>query len=253
MIAPLSSTTTPTQSTLQYSRVILKIGGEALTGEKGYGLDFDEVDRLAVQIREVHETGVQIGIVVGGGNIFRGAPAEAHGVDRVTADHMGMLATVINALALQDALERHQVMTRVQTAIEITKLAESYIRRRAIRHMEKGRVVIFAAGTGSPYFSTDTAAALRATEVRAQVILKATKVDGVYDKDPMTHADAKRYTSLDYPEAIRLRLKVMDTTAFTLCMDNDIPIIVFSLKGNRHILRVLQGESIGTLVHPTKK
>jgi uridylate kinase len=237
----------------KYTRVILKIGGEALAGENGHGLDFPELDHLAEQIKEVHETGVQIGIVVGGGNIFRGAPAEAHGVDRVTADHMGMLATVINALALQDALERHQVMTRVQTAIEITKLAESYIRRRAIRHMEKSRVVIFAAGTGSPYFSTDTAAALRATEVRAQVVLKATKVDGVYDKDPMKHPDARRYESLDYGEAIRLRLKVMDTTAFTLCMDNEIPIIVFSLKGNRHIIRVLQGETIGTLVHPPKK
>ena len=238
---------------LAYQRILLKLGGEALSGEKAFGLDFDLVDRLAEQIKQVHETGVQIGIVVGGGNIFRGAPAEAHGVDRVTADHIGMLATVMNALALQDALERHGVMTRVQTAIEITKLAESYIRRRAVRHMEKGRVVIFAAGTGSPYFSTDTAAALRATEIGAQVLLKATKVDGVYDKDPMRHKDAKRYSTLDSLEAIRLRLKVMDATALTLCMDNQIPIIVFSLKGDRHIQRVIEGESIGTLVQHQEK
>src|SRR5574341_1915966 len=213
----------------KYRRVILKLSGESLMGETSYGIDPKAAFSIAEQVKEVKELGVQIAIVIGGGNIFRGISASADGFDRTTADYMGMLATVINGMALQDALEKVGVMTRLQTALEMAKIAEPYIRRRAMRHLEKGRVVIFAGGTGNPYFSTDTAAALRAMEINADAILKATKVDGVYDKDPMLHPGARKFKELTYIDVLNRNLKVMDATAISLCMDNGLPIVVFDL------------------------
>src|SRR6185295_2078363 len=233
----------------KYSRVLLKLSGEALMGSKGFGIDPEVVISIANDIREIHELGVEIGVVIGGGNIFRGLAASAQGFDRVSADHMGMLATVINALAVQDALEKLNVHTRVQSAIEMNQVAEMYIRRRAIRHLEKGRVVIFAAGTGNPYFSTDTTAALRAMEIKAKVILKATKVDGIYDADPVKVKDAKLFTDIPYIDVLTKGLAVMDTTAISLCMDNKVPIIVFNTRTKGNIRRVIMGEKIGSLVY----
>lgn len=231
---------------VKYKRIILKISGEALSGSTGYGIDFETVNLIADQIKEVKEMGVQIGVVIGGGNIWRGR--EGVGMDRTTADHMGMLATVINSLALQDALERRGVETRVQTAIEMRQIAEPYIRRRAIRHLEKGRVVIFAAGTGNPFFSTDTTASLRAAEIDAEVILLAKKVDGVYDKDPVKHKDAIKFDKLTYLDVLNRGLGVMDSTATSLCMDNNIPIIMFNLTVPGNIKNVIMGQKIGTIV-----
>ena len=229
-----------------YKRVMLKISGEALSGANGFGFDFDTISRIAKEVKEIVDMGIEVGLVVGGGNIWRGRSGE--GMDRTTADHLGMLATCINALALQDALEGIGVKTRVQTAIEMKEIAEPFIRRRAVRHLEKGRVVIFGAGSGNPYFSTDTAAALRAAEIEADVILLAKNVDGVYDKDPNKFADAKKYDTLTYMEVIEQGLQVMDTTATTLCMDNNIPILVFGLEGDGNIKRAMLGEKIGTIV-----
>ena len=230
----------------KYKRVLLKLSGEALAGESGFGLDFNVAKRIALEIKELVDMGIQVGAVVGGGNIWRGRSGE--GMDRTTADYMGMLATCINGLALQDSLEQVGVDTRVQTAIEMRQIAEPYIRRRAVRHLEKGRVVIFSAGTGNPYFSTDTTAALRAAEIEAEVILLAKKVDGVYDKDPHKYADAKKYDKLSYLEILDQGLQVMDSTATTLCMDNNIPILVFGLDEPGNIRKAVNGENIGTLV-----
>ncbi len=231
--------------TAKYKRVMLKLSGEALASEKGYGIDFDTANTIALQIKKLVEMGVEVG-AVGGGNIWRGRSGE--GMDRTTADYMGMLATCINALALQDSLEAIGVNTRVQTAIEMREIAEPYIRRRAMRHLEKGRVVIFAAGTGNPYFSTDTTAALRAAEIEAEVILLAKKVDGVYDKDPHKHEGAVKFNNLSYIEVLEKGLQVMDSTATSLCMDNQIPILVFGLDEPHNIIRAVKGENIGTLV-----
>jgi uridylate kinase len=233
----------------KYQRVLLKLSGEALMGDQGFGIDPQVVSRIASEIKDIHDLGVQVAVVIGGGNIFRGIKASAEGFDRVTADHMGMLATVINALAIQDALEKMDVYTRVQSAIEMRQVAEMYIRRRAVRHLEKRRVVIFAAGTGNPYFSTDTTAALRAMEIKADVILKATKVDGIYDADPVKFADAKLYEEITYMEVLTQGLGVMDTTAISLCMDNKVPIIVFNIRMKGNIRRVIEGEKIGSLVY----
>ncbi len=233
----------------KYKRVVLKLSGEALAGDKGFGIDPHVVDALAAQIQKVTESGLEVAIVNGGGNIWRGLSGSSKGMDRATADYMGMLATVINSLALQDALENRGVATRVQTAIEMRQVAEPYIRRKAIRHMEKERVVIFAAGTGNPYFSTDTTAALRAAEIEADAILMAKKgVDGVYDSDPRTNPDAKKFDRLNYLDVIQKKLAVMDSTAISLCMDNNIPIIVFNIDGEDNIYRVALGEEIGTVV-----
>jgi len=232
----------------KYNRIVLKLSGEALAGSQGFGIDQDIVNDIAAQIREVNTSGTQVAVVVGGGNIWRGVAGSAKGMDRATADYMGMLATVINALALQDALEKHEVETRVLSAIELRQIAETYIRRRALRHLEKGRVIIFAAGTGSPYFSTDTTAALRAAEIEADVILMAKKVDGVYDSDPMKNPDAVKYKDLSYIEVLNRGLGVMDSTATSLCMDNSIPIIVFNITESGNILKVVQGNQIGTYV-----
>lgn len=234
---------------IKYKRVLLKLSGEALMGDKGFGIDPEVVRRLATEIKDIHELGVEIAVVIGGGNIFRGLAASAKGFDRVSADHMGMLATVINSLALQDALEKIDVYTRVQSAIEMREVAEMFIRRRAIRHLEKGRVVIFAAGTGNPYFSTDTTAALRAMEIKADVILKATKVDGIYDADPVKVATAKMYSKISYIEVLTQGLGVMDSTAISLCKDNGVPIIVFNIRTRGNIRRVIEGEKIGSLVY----
>ena len=234
-----------------YRRVILKLSGEYLqSSTKGYGIDSAVTHRIAAQIKEVQRLGVQVGVVIGGGNIFRGtgATANAQGIDRTTADYMGMLATVINALALQDALEKQGCFTRVQSAIQMAELAEPYIRRRAIRHLEKGRVVIFAGGTGNPYFSTDTAAALRGMEISAQAVLKATKVDGVYSADPNKDRKAKKFTNLKYIDVLNKGLKVMDATAVTLCMDHHLPIIIFNLSRPGNIKRVILGQRIGTVI-----
>jgi uridylate kinase len=231
-----------------YKRVLLKLSGEALQGNKGYGICPDVLARVASEMKAVHSLGVEVAIVIGGGNIFRGVAASAGGMDRASADYMGMLATVINGLALQDALETAGVPTRVQTAIEMSQLAEPYIRRKAVRHLEKGRMVIFAGGTGNPYFTTDTAASLRATEIHADVILKATKVDGVYDKDPAKHADAKRFVKIGYLDVLQRDLKVMDSTAISMCRDNKLPIMVFSLEAPGNIQRAVMGEAMGTLV-----
>ncbi len=232
----------------KYQRVLLKLSGEALGGEHGVGICPAFLLAMARQIAEVRHMGVQVVVVVGGGNIFRGVSGAGQGIERATGDYMGMLATVINALALQDALEKLGVATRVQSAIAMSQVAEPFIRRRAVRHLEKDRVVIFGGGTGNPYFSTDTAAALRANEIGAQVILKATKVDGIYDSDPKTHPKARRYDRISYAEALGKRLKVMDSTAFSLCMDNKMPIIVFDLFKAHNLKRVVLGERVGTLV-----
>jgi uridylate kinase len=232
----------------KYKRVLLKMSGEALMGDKGYGIDAQTVDFLAREIRDVFSMGLQLSIVIGGGNIFRGVQASLEGIERASADYMGMLATVINALALQNALEKYHLPTRVQSAIEMRELAEPYIRRRAIRHLEKGRIVIFAAGTGNPYFTTDTAAALRAMEIGADVILKGTKVDGVYSSDPVKYPKAKKFKELTYMEVLKKGLGVMDSTAVSLCMDNDLPIVVFNLRVKGNIKRAVEGKSIGTLV-----
>jgi len=232
----------------KFNRVLLKLSGEALMGDAEYGIDPKVLDSLAEQLDAVHGVGTEIAVVVGGGNIFRGLAASAKGMDRAQADYMGMLATVMNGLALQDALERRNVFTRVMSAIEMNTVAEPYIRRRAIRHLEKGRVVIFAAGTGNPYFTTDTTAALRALEIGADCIMKATKVDGVYDADPKTHPDAVKFNELPYIEVLNRGLKVMDNTAISLCMDNDLPIIVFNMEKPGNIERALRGEPVGTIV-----
>lgn len=232
-----------------YNRVLIKLSGEALMGGNGrLGIDPTTVDQICKEISEIAHMGVQVALVIGGGNIFRGLSASARGMDRVTADYMGMLATVINALALQDYLERYDVQTRVMTAIKMEELAEPFIRRRAIRHLEKGLVVIFGAGTGNPYFTTDTAATLRAVEVEADVIFKATKVDGVYDKDPVEFPDAVKFDNLTYMDVVQKRLKVMDTTAVTLCMENKLPILVFKLKEPGNLKKVILGEKLGTKV-----
>lgn len=230
----------------KYKRIMLKLSGEALAGPQGYGIDFDVTTRIAKEIKELVDMGIEVGAVVGGGNIWRGRSGE--GMDRTTADYMGMLATCINAMALQDSLEGLGVMTRVQTAIEMKEVAEPYIRRRAMRHLEKGRVVIFAAGTGNPYFSTDTTAALRAAEIEAEVILLAKKVDGVYDKDPHKYDGAVKFEKLTYIEVLEKGLQVMDSTATSLCMDNNIPILVFALDEPGNIKRAVSGEKIGTIV-----
>ena len=231
-----------------YHRILIKLSGEALGNEQGNGICPDAIVRMARQIKSVRRLGVQLVIVVGGGNIFRGLSGSAQGIERATADHMGMLATVINALALQDALEKNGIPTRVQSAISMTRVAEPFIRRRAVRHLEKGRVVIFGGGTGNPFFSTDTAAALRANEIKAEVILKATKVDGIYDRDPLKHPKAVRFSRITYQEVLSRDLKVMDATAFTLCRDNSMPIIVFDLFKPGNLRRVVLGESVGTRV-----
>lgn len=232
----------------RYRRVLLKLSGEALGSAQGNGIDAARVSDMAEQIGEVRQLGIEVVIVIGGGNIFRGVAGSEKGIERATADYMGMLATVINALALQDALDRRGVATRVQSAITMTQVAEPFIRRRAVRHLEKGRVVIFAAGTGNPYFSTDTAAALRANEIGAEVILKATKVDGIYDSDPKKNPKAQRFSRVTYLDALQKQLKVMDSTAFSLCMDNKMPIIVFDLFKPHNLKRVVLGEEVGTLV-----
>jgi uridylate kinase len=232
----------------QYRRILLKLSGEVLTGEGGYGIDPVVIRQIAQEIKEVKNLGLEVAIVIGGGNIFRGMAASLTGMDRASADYMGMLATVMNGIALQDALEKSDVQTRVQTAIEMREIAEPYIRRRAIRHLEKGRVVIFAGGTGNPYFTTDTAASLRAMEIGADVILKATKVDGVYDQDPLLHKGSRKFEELAYLDVLKKRLKVMDATAISLCMDNRIPIVVFNLKKRGNVKRVVLGERVGTIV-----
>ncbi len=232
----------------RYRRVLLKLSGEALQGEQGYGIDPPILNTLADQMTEVVQSGVELAVVIGGGNIFRGLQGAARGMDRAHADYMGMLATMLNSLALQEAMERRDVYTRVLSAIEMKELAEPYIRRRAVRHLEKGRVVIFGAGTGNPYFTTDTAAALRAMEINADVLLKATKVDGVYDRDPAKHPDAVRYDRLSYLEVISRGLGVMDSTAISLCKENDLPIVVFNMLSPGNIMRVVQGETLGTYV-----
>ena len=231
-----------------YSRILLKLSGEALMGEQPFGIDPATATQIAREIGEVQALGVQIGVVIGGGNLFRGLAASARGMDRATADYMGMLATVINALALQDALEQIGVVTRVAAAIEMRAVAEPFIRRRAVRHLEKGRVVVFAAGTGNPYFTTDTAAALRAMEMRADVILKGTKVDGIYTADPMIDKEATRFDKISYLEVIDKGLRVMDSTAITLCMDNRLPIIIFNLRTPGNLRRTIMGEPVGSLV-----
>jgi len=232
----------------RFNRVLLKLSGEALQGDGDYGIDPAVLDFLSHQIKPVVTAGIQVSIVVGGGNIFRGLAAASKGMDRAQADYMGMLATVMNSLALQDALERHGVYTRVMSAIEMQEMAEPYIRRRAIRHIEKGRVVIFAAGTGNPYFTTDTTAALRALETNADCIMKATKVDGVYDSDPRTNPDAQRFEELTYIEVLNRGLQVMDSTAISLCMDNNLPIIIFNMQVEGNIERALSGQRVGTIV-----
>lgn len=231
-----------------YKRILLKLSGEALMGDKSYGLDPATVRFMADEIKKVFDMGVQVAVVIGGGNIFRGVEASLKGIERASADYMGMLATVINSLALQNALERIGLQTRVQSAIEMRQLAESYIRRKAMRHLEKGRIVIFAAGTGNPYFTTDTAAALRAIEIGADMIMKGTKVDGVYSADPVKDPTAKKYDTISYIDVIKQNLKVMDTTAITLCMDNSLPIVVFNIKKPDNIKNILLGRKIGTTV-----
>jgi uridylate kinase len=234
---------------LKYKRILLKLSGEALGGGMGFGIDVNEAEAIASRIKEVHDMGVDVAVVIGAGNLWRGKQGLEHGMDRSTADYMGMLATVMNAMSLMDALERQGVLTRVMSAIEMRAIAEPYIRRRAVRHLEKGRVVIFGAGTGNPFFSTDTAAALRATEVDAQVVIKATKVDGVYDSDPKKNPNAKKFDQLNYIEVLNRRLEVMDSTAITLCMENNLPILVLNLWDSNALLGALRGEAVGTLVN----
>jgi uridylate kinase len=236
-------------SPLKYHRILLKLSGEALAPRKGYGIDADRVRRIASEIQRVHGLGVQVAVVVGGGNIWRGADAAAAGMDRATADYAGMLATVMNSLAMQDAMEKLGMVTRVQTAIDMPPVAEPFIRRRAVRHLEKGRVVILAAGSGNPFFTTDTAAALRAVELNAQVLLKATKVDGVYDDDPMRNPEARKFDELSYMRALTMELKVMDSTALSLCKDNHLPIVVFDLDEAGALEALVRGGKYGTLVH----
>jgi uridylate kinase len=236
---------------LRYKRILLKISGEAMMGDKGYGIDSATVDFIAREIKEAVSMGIEIAIVIGGGNIFRGVEASVEGIERASADYMGMLATVINALALQNSLEKHGIPTRVQSAIEMKELTESYIRRKAMRHLEKGRTVIFAAGTGNPYFTTDTAAALRAMEIDAEVILKATRVDGIYSSDPLKHPAAKKYATVTYIDMLKRGLGIMDSTAVSLCMDNNLPIVVFNLRGKGNIRKIIEGKKIGTLVRGT--
>jgi len=236
------------EKTLIYKRIMLKLSGESLSSEKGYGIDVGRAEDLAARVSEVRNLGVDVGIVIGAGNIWRGKDGLEHGMDRATADYMGMMGTIMNALALMDAMERYGLVVRVQSSMEIRPVAEPYIRRRAIRHLEKGRVVIFAGGTGNPFFSTDTAAALRAMEIGADVLIKATKVDGVYDADPKRNPDAVRFDRLTYMETINRRLEVMDSTAISLCMDNDMPILVLNLWNKEDLCRALYGEPVGTLV-----
>jgi uridylate kinase len=233
---------------LKYKRILLKISGEAMMGDQAYGVDPATVDFIAREIKEAVSMGVEMAIVIGGGNIFRGVEASVKGIERASADYMGMLATVINALALQNYLEKYDIPTRVQSAIEMKELAEPYIRRKAMRHLEKGRTVIFAAGTGNPYFTTDTAASLRAMEIDAEVIIKATKVDGIYSADPMKDPSAKKYDTLTYIDVLKRGLSIMDSTAISLCMDNSLPIVVFNLRGKGNIRKILEGKKIGTLV-----
>ncbi|HEX21791.1 MAG TPA: UMP kinase [Actinobacteria bacterium] len=237
----------------QFKRVLLKLSGEALTNTDGFGIGPKVLDSIAVQLAEIKRDGIEMAIVVGGGNFFRGLAASARGMDRSTGDYIGMLATIMNSLALQEALEKQGIYTRVQSAISMQEVAEPYIRRKAIRHLEKGRLVIFAAGTGNPYFSTDTAAALRALEINAEAILKATKVDGVYDADPMLHPEAKKFSTLKYIDVLNRELKVMDSTAISLCMDNKLPIIVFNLGVEGNIKKVLMGAKIGTIVEGNRR
>ncbi|MFH1077167.1 MAG: UMP kinase [Pseudomonadota bacterium] len=232
----------------KYKRIMLKLSGEALMGDREFGINSETLEYVAQEVRSIYDLGVQVALVVGGGNIFRGIAASSYGMDRSSADHMGMLATVINSLALQDALEKQKVETRVQTAIEMREVAEPYILRRAVRHLEKGRVVVFAAGTGNPYFTTDTAAALRAQEVHAEVLFKATKVDGIYDSDPVINKDAKRMDEITYIDVLKKNLEVMDSTAVSLAMTNHLPIVVFNLKEKGNIKRAVCGEKVGTLV-----
>lgn len=234
---------------LKYKRILLKLSGEALAGEQGYGINIDVLAQVASEICEAQSLGAEIGIVIGGGNIFRGVAASTKGMDRASSDYMGMLATSINALALQDALEKRGVQTRVQSAIEMAQIAEPYIRRKAVRHLEKQRLVIFASGTGNPFFTTDTAAALRGMEINAEVLLKATNVDGTYDKDPAKHKDAVKYDVITHKDALNKGLKVMDSTALSLCMDNRLPIITFKLMEKGNIIRILKGETVGTLIN----
>lgn len=234
---------------MRYKRVLIKMSGEALVGKGKFGIDPERMTQFAGEIKEIVAAGAEIAIVIGGGNIFRGISGVASGMERVQSDYMGMLATVINALAMQDALEHQGVTTRVQSAIEIEKVCENYIRRRAIRHMEKGRVVIFAAGTGNPYFTTDTAASLRAIEVEAEVVMKATRVDGIYSADPELDANARKFEQITFADVLRNRLNVMDMTAFTLCQENELPIIVFNISEVGILKRIIEGEPIGTLVH----
>lgn len=241
-------TSPDTPSEPKYRKVLLKLSGEALQGEKGYGISAEVLETISDEIAEVNKLNIELAIVIGGGNIFRGLAGASKGIDRSTGDYMGMLATVMNALALQDSLEKKGIHTRVQTALNIEQVAEPYIRRRAVRHLEKGRVVIFAAGTGNPFFTTDTAATLRALEIGADLILKATKVDGVYDKDPLEHKDAVKFKELSYMEVLKKELKIMDATAISLCMQGNIPIIVFNLFENGNIKNVIMGKEIGTIV-----
>ena len=240
-----------TESSLKYRRVLLKLSGEALMGREDYRIDPDHIRGMARDIIEAQRAGAQIGLVIGGGNIFRGAGLAAAGMDRVTGDHMGMLATVINSLAMQDAIEQMGASARVMSAIKINEVCEDYIRRRAVRHLEKGRIAIFAAGTGNPFFTTDSAAALRATEIGAELLLKATKVDGIYDADPKKHKDARRFEHLTYDEVIQRNLQVMDTAAFALCRDNHVPLRIYDMMQPGALMRILRGEPLGTLVHGT--
>ncbi len=234
--------------TPKYKRILVKLSGEALMGDQSFGISREMIDYIAGEVRSVYDLGVQIALVIGGGNIFRGVAASSYGMDRTSADHIGMLATVINSIALQDALEKRGIQTRVQTAIEMCALAEPYILRRAIRHLEKGRAVIFAAGTGNPYFTTDTAAALRAKEIHAEVLIKATKVGGIYDADPAVDAGAKKMDNVTYLEVLKRQLKVMDSTAISLAMDNNLPVIVFNLRDKGNLRRVVYGEDVGTRI-----
>jgi len=232
----------------KYKRILLKLSGEALMGDRGYGIDPETVDYMSHEVRSVAKLGVEIAVVIGGGNIFRGVEASVEGIERASADYMGMLATVINALALQNSLERHKIPTRVQSAIEMRELAEPYIRRKAVRHLEKKRIVIFAAGTGNPYFTTDTAAALRAMEIGADVILKGTKVNGVYSADPVKNPDAKRFKNIKYIDVLKKGIAVMDSTAISLCMDNSLPIIVYNMRKKGNLKKIIEGKRIGTIV-----
>lgn len=245
----MSKTTSEKPTSVRYKRVVLKLSGEVLRGKGTDPIDAAVLERMCLQVKDIHDLGVEVCVVIGGGNIFRGLQGEQRGVDRTTGDYMGMLATVINGLAIMDTLEKLGVPTRVQSAIPMNQVAEPFILRRAMRHLEKGRVVIFVAGTGNPYFSTDTTAALRASEMGANIIMKATKVDGIYDKDPQKHADAVKYDTLTFIDALRQRLNVMDSTAFSLCLDNNVPILVFNLTDANAFKKAVTGQKVGTLVH----